>query len=321
MNPNVQILIPVYNGADHLEECLASVRSQTLRTWTAIIVNNCSSDGTAAIAEACAREDPRFRVMHCTEFVGQAENYNRAIGQASADCDYLKIVEADNWIAQDALERMVDVAQRHPEAGLVGGYCLLGSQVIGDGVEHQVEVLAGREVWRLLFEEDRYLFGTPTTLLFRAKALLDTKPWLRPELFYDDVDLCVRMLARWQLGYVHQVVGFVRTDNAGIFSAFQDFDYREAYLSFLAADYASRFVEEGRVTEVQDRFKRAYYRRLAHAILSGRARAYWGFHRKILGVRNEKLDSLMIAQYLAAECVDLLLNPKSTIERMMRRNP
>src|SRR5438132_11086287 len=83
IHPRVSIVVPVYNGAQYLAECLASIASQTYQRWEAVVVNNCSTDGTAEIADAFVRQDSRFRVIHCTEFVPICENYNRAIDSAS----------------------------------------------------------------------------------------------------------------------------------------------------------------------------------------------------------------------------------------------
>ncbi len=317
--PRVDIVIPVYNGAPHLGECLESVLAQRYGNWKAIVVDNCSSDETGRIADAYAQRDARLAVVHCTEFLGQADNYNRAITHASPSAEYIKVLEADNTITADSLEKMVEVAETDPRIGIVGCYCVMGKQILGGGVDYATRVLSGKDVWREMFVDNHYIFGTPTSLLFRARALLGTTPWFRASLFYDDVDICMRMLREWKFGYVHQVLAFIRTDNAGIFSRFQEYDFKPAYMHFVAQDYGQDFDEGQSLARVRSRWQREYYGRLAHAVFSGRGRSYWEFNTGAFRARGEKLSRAMLLRCVALEFLDVVLNPKSTLERLLRK--
>ena len=120
MSPEVSIIVPVYNGAPHLAECLESILKQTFERWEAIVVNNRSVDGSGDIAETFARRDSRLQVRHCTEFLAQPDNYNRGVSLVNPSSTFVKIVEADNWIAPECLDRMVEVARMDAEVGVVG---------------------------------------------------------------------------------------------------------------------------------------------------------------------------------------------------------
>lgn len=316
--PLVHVVIPVYNGADHLQECLESVLAQGYPRWRATVVNNCSTDATGAIAETLAARDPRLRVMHCTEFLSQGDNYNRAVGVAAQDAAYVKVVEADNWIARDSLERAVAVAEANARVGVVSGYAMQGRELLGAGVDPARDALSGPEVWRLTFDERRYLLGTPTTLLFRSAALRELPTWFDSTIFYDDVDLCFRILRRWELGFVHAVVGFIRTDNDGTFSKVEDLDYWDAYLHLLAQDYAQDFMPREDVDRFRRRIEHQYYRRLARAAVSGRRRDYWSFNLRTLRARGRRIRPGPFAFALGAELLDRLLNPKATVERLLK---
>ncbi len=61
--PLVSVLLPAFNAAATLNAALASVRRQTLRDWECLVVDDGSSDATAAIATAVAAQDPRVRVL------------------------------------------------------------------------------------------------------------------------------------------------------------------------------------------------------------------------------------------------------------------
>jgi len=64
MQPKVSIVLPVYNGAKYLRESVDSCLAQTFSNWELIIVNDCSTDESSAIAEEYAAKDERIRVIH-----------------------------------------------------------------------------------------------------------------------------------------------------------------------------------------------------------------------------------------------------------------
>jgi glycosyltransferase involved in cell wall biosynthesis len=317
--PPVEIVIPVYNGARDLAECLDSVLAQTHADWRATVMDNSSTDGSGAIADAYARRDPRMAVVHWKEFVSQAENYNRALAQVPESARYVKVLEADNWLTPTALASAVALADTDETIGLVSGYALMGREILGHGIESRADVLSGQEACALTIVDDTYLFGTPTNLLFRAAALRATTPWFQPNLFYDDADLCLRILRGWKLGFVHQVLAFIRVDNHGVFSTFQEFDFNPAFRYFMAQDHAAAFFEPRVAAEmIRDR-EAEYYGRLARAALGGRSRGYWEFNRGALAKRGDRLRRSRLARAIAREAVDMALNPKSTVERLLRK--
>ena len=322
--PRVGIVIPVYNGADHLTECLDSLLAQTYQYWRAVIVNNCSTDQTGAIADRYARSDPRINVMHCAQFLGQAENYNRGISAVLADTEYVKIIEADNVVTSACLEELLRVAESDPEVGVVGSCWLYGKRIVGSGVQCDVNVMPGLDAWRLLIgwkEDSAELGGPPTTQLYRTTALKGVGEWFRPRIFYDDVDLFVRLLEKWKFGYVHQVLSNVRRDNGGMLDSYYDFDFGPAERYFLICDYSKTFGEGQWLAATKRKWTEKYYGALAAALLSRRGDCYWKFHQKAFHDRNERINRILLTKALALRLCDLALNPKSTIEKAWHRSP
>ncbi|MDH4246150.1 MAG: glycosyltransferase, partial [Nitrospira sp.] len=93
--PLVSVLTPVYNGEDHLAQCIESVLAQTYQNWEYVIVNNRSTDRTLEIAEQYAQKDKRIRIHNNSEFVGCDENGNIAFRQITPESKYCKMVHAD----------------------------------------------------------------------------------------------------------------------------------------------------------------------------------------------------------------------------------
>ena len=58
----ISIIIPVFNGERYLKECIDSVKYQTLSNWELIIIDDGSSDASAAIADSYL-DDPRIKLV------------------------------------------------------------------------------------------------------------------------------------------------------------------------------------------------------------------------------------------------------------------
>lgn len=99
--PLISIIVPVYNGDAHLRACLDSALSQTLSSWELILVDDGSTDGTAAIADAYAQADSRISVYHRENGgVGAARN----AGLDAANGELIAFLDADDILPTRSLE-------------------------------------------------------------------------------------------------------------------------------------------------------------------------------------------------------------------------
>ena len=310
-SPRVDIVIPVYNGAEFIAECLSSVLRQNYGDWHATVINNCSTDRTGEIADTFAQRDPRIRVVHCTEFVDQCGNYNRALSHASADAVYVKILEADNWLMDDAVAKMVEFAEKNPRVGIVGSYWLRGPRVDGWGLDPLRSVLTGREAFRLYYLSRVYLFGTPTTLLFRAAAIREQTILFRPGLFYDDLEFCARLLKKWDLGFIHQVFAYVRDDNGGLFTEVRGLDYEVAFRHFLCREYGTDWFDAKELESFRKQCENKYLRHIGFAMfIRRRGQAYWKFHQALFRSNGASLGKRDLIVPMLTGLRDRLLRRK-----------
>lgn len=106
--PSVSVIIPAYNAAKTIEQCLASVLGQTLDDLEVIVVDDGSTDDTLEVVGSVADGDPRVTVLtQENSHAGVARNR----GMAQATGDYLYFLDADDWIDPTALEAMVASAR------------------------------------------------------------------------------------------------------------------------------------------------------------------------------------------------------------------
>jgi len=116
-HPLVSVLLPVRDGAAHLDEALASLRAQTLRDFEVVAVDDGSSDATPRILEAWADRDPRIRVLR-QEPAGIAAALERA--REAARAPFLARIDADDVAHPRRLERQHAFLTRGEGTDLVG---------------------------------------------------------------------------------------------------------------------------------------------------------------------------------------------------------
>jgi glycosyltransferase involved in cell wall biosynthesis len=105
-NPLISIIVPCYNQAQYLDECLQSVLDQVYENWECIIVNDGSPDNTEEVAMKWTESDNRFRyVKKDNGGISSARNFgiNLAKGEwilpldadDKIDCSYIKMAELE----------------------------------------------------------------------------------------------------------------------------------------------------------------------------------------------------------------------------------
>ncbi len=206
--PLVSVVTPMYNNAEYVAKCIESVRSQTYEHWDYVIVNNCSTDGSAEIARQFADVDSRVRVLDNETFLSALANHNRALRQISPGSKYCKMVFSDDWLFPRCLEEMVALAEAHPSVGIVGAYGLEGNELKWAGLPYPSTCIDGREVCRRFFIEDIYVFGSAHSLLYRSELVRNHDPFFNEANVHADTEACFDLLRNCDFGFVHQVLTY-----------------------------------------------------------------------------------------------------------------
>lgn len=98
----ISIIIPVFNGERYLKECIDSVKYQTLSNWELIIIDDGSSDASAAIADSYL-DDPRIKLV-TQKNSGVA--YSRMRGVEMASGKWITFLDSDDILLPDTLEKL-----------------------------------------------------------------------------------------------------------------------------------------------------------------------------------------------------------------------
>jgi glycosyltransferase involved in cell wall biosynthesis len=107
--PLISICMPTYNGEPFLEEAIHSALTQTLGDFELLIVDDCSTDNTVAIAQRHALADPRVRVIQNEQNMGLVGNWNKCIGLTNGE--WIKFLFQDDILDPTCLEKMIAVSQ------------------------------------------------------------------------------------------------------------------------------------------------------------------------------------------------------------------
>lgn len=105
----ISVIVPVYNGAAWLEECVQSVLAQTCGKFELLILDDSSTDGTVELAKKLADSDPRIRLI-CREKKGVSSARNQGIEQT--DGEYVTFVDADDKIDAHMFEIMLNFLEK-----------------------------------------------------------------------------------------------------------------------------------------------------------------------------------------------------------------
>jgi glycosyltransferase involved in cell wall biosynthesis len=192
-DPLVSVLLPVWNGERFLAAAIASITAQTLTAFELIVVDDGSTDASAAIAQAAAARDPRIAVL-TRPHGGITEALNAGIAVARGV--YLARMDADDWADPSRLARQVTYLDAHPGCVAVGS---------------AIEVIDGDEaslgVMRFPLEHEAILetllggcnaLAHPSVLMRRASVLAagGYRAGYAPA---EDLDLWLRLQERGEL--------------------------------------------------------------------------------------------------------------------------
>lgn len=103
-NPSISIIIPAYNVEQYIKKCLDSLLKQTFQNFEVIIVNDGSTDKTAAICNEYTAIHKNISVIHQQNAGVSAA---RKIGMQAMKGQYFISIDADDWMEPNMLEELL----------------------------------------------------------------------------------------------------------------------------------------------------------------------------------------------------------------------
>lgn len=318
--PLVSVVTAFHNTERYLRECIESVLAQTWPRLEYVLVDNCSTDGSRAIAEEYAGRDRRIRLFVNASLLAQLPNFNHAFRQISPESAYVKFVAADDWLYPECVERLVGVAALRESVGLVSSYYLTTEDVVGAGLPYHTAVFPGREVGRRQMLDGYFFFGSLSTVLYRADLIRARRDFLDPSALHADTERAYQTLKDHEFGFVHQVLSYMRTDDAESISG-RVRDLMPALLDrlIILVKYGRDFLDPEELRRCLRRHERRYCREYIRKALGPQRTRFLDYHRSGLGSVGYRFPWSVVLSSSLTVAVDLVLNVKQTLVGLAAR--
>ena len=159
----ISVVIPVYNKAEYLAECLENILQQDFEDFEAICVDDGSTDNSGAICDEWARKDGRIRVIHTANGGVTAARRN---GVEVASGKYIVFVDADDKLMPEALTTLHQAIETSGADEVIGTFCTqegVFSPVVHEGLQPDTDgmiraIVTGKKrfpiLWAVIFRKE-----------------------------------------------------------------------------------------------------------------------------------------------------------------------
>jgi glycosyltransferase involved in cell wall biosynthesis len=204
--PSVSVIIPVYNGCTTIERAVESVRLQSYRDFEIIVVDDGSTDGSAAFIAGLGD-------LKVITQPNQGCLVARQAGVSVAQGEFLAFLDQDDYWVADKLEQQVRTLQKHPEAVLVFG----NLEAVDDAGKSRRFMVAPSQFCHAPSWEDLLLMFPlyPSSSLVRRTAFVGVggfDPRFGGSGAYGDQDMHLRLREAGPFLFVNKKVGFYYWD-------------------------------------------------------------------------------------------------------------
>jgi glycosyltransferase involved in cell wall biosynthesis len=182
----ISVIIPAYNAEQYIRTAIESCLNQTCAPIEIIVVDDASTDGTAAVAESFPSP---VRVIRLPENMGVSVARNRGVEASTGD--WIAFLDADDWFFPEKLEHQRRCLLEHEQAVLI----YTGFRIVTvDASESDGRFFSPREIWPMLRYRNRLLLST---VAVRRDAFDDVEGFDPALRVAQDWDLWLRIAVRY----------------------------------------------------------------------------------------------------------------------------
>jgi glycosyltransferase involved in cell wall biosynthesis len=201
MMATLSVYMPIYNAARFAREAVQSILRQSFGDFEFIIVDDGSTDQTAAILQELAAQDGRIRVISQPN-MGAAAAANRAISEARGE--FLARMDGDDIALPRRLERQADYLAAHPQCVAVGSRMMLIDEA-GLPLYELPWTICGHKQIDLALMKGGWSIAQPSCM-FRTADVIAAGAY-QPDLsLHEDLDLFLRLAERGHLENLPEVL-------------------------------------------------------------------------------------------------------------------
>jgi GT2 family glycosyltransferase len=240
--PKISVIIPTWNSAKMIHQCLGCLAQQTVRDFEIIIIDNASSDESVKkLKEKWSNLTLQLKKLEVNNGYAIANN----IGARLAHGKWLALLNADAFPEPDWLEKLLKASEEHPEFSVFASRQIQANSpelLDGAGDAYHMTGLAWRQHYNQLVKEYGYQSGEvfsacPTAALYSREEFLKVGGFDEDYFsYFEDVDLGFRLrLSGAKCLYVPEAVvhhvGSASTGKRSDFSVY--YGYRNMIWTFV----------------------------------------------------------------------------------------
>jgi glycosyltransferase involved in cell wall biosynthesis len=189
--PEISVIMSTYNRKEFLSASIEGILSQTFDAFEFILVNNGSADGSNVICEGYAEKDSRIRLINIEQNHGAPAGRNAGLDNAS--CEYITIVDDDDYCEPQMLEFLWTLAKKHnADISMCGSWNDYGSRREPYFIFDELLILDKVRGLDELLKREKYNVAPPTKL-FR-KSLFDNIRFIE-NVLVDDIHVLYKVFA------------------------------------------------------------------------------------------------------------------------------
>ncbi len=215
--PTVSVVVPCYNYGHYLPQAVGSALAQEGVDVEVIVVDDASTDGSAAVAWRLASSDPRISVVHHATNQGHIATYNDGLARAGGR--YVTLLSADDLLAPGALARAAALMEANPRVGMVYGLPKDFTDQPPAVAQHERctwTVWGGRSWIALACARGRNFILSPEVVM-RTEAVLSIGAYSSTLPHSGDLEYWLRAAASWDVGRINgPVQAFYRVHGANM---------------------------------------------------------------------------------------------------------
>jgi len=197
--PKVSVLMSVYNGEKYLCEAIDSILNQNFKDFEFLIIDDCSTDGSADIIRSYT--DPRIRLIQNEKNIGLTRSLNKGLKLANAQ--YIARMDADDISLPNRFEKQVRFLQENPAHVAVGCWILWVDRD-GDPIRQEYQVPSHEEIERI-FLRGRGGLPHPASM-FRKESALSVGGYRLEYEYAEDVDFFLRLGEQGRFANLQEVL-------------------------------------------------------------------------------------------------------------------
>lgn len=230
----IDVLVPCYNYARYLTDCVRSVLDQSIKDVRVLVIDDASSDKSLEVAKGLSATDQRVDVIWHARNRGHIATYNEGIEWAASD--YFLLLSADDLLLPGALERAVDVMENNPDVVLTYGQCLSwhDENPMPRAVPVQEYTWSRHDLLSEICTTATNIVPTPTAIV--RTSTQKVIGGYRPSLPHTgDMEMWLRFAAHGSVARINAVQAIYRKHQAAMSNAYfaeMLSDYRQCQMAF-----------------------------------------------------------------------------------------